>query len=62
MNRREKYGNLNRKTFEEYQKLLSNFENEIIESSDIVLSTISSSADPRLKDYYFPIVIIDEAT
>ena len=62
MNRREKYGNLDRKTFEEYQKLLSNFENEIIESSDIVLSTISSSADPRLKDYYFPIVIIDEAT
>jgi len=62
MNRREKYGNLNQKTFEEYQKLLSNFENEIIDSSDIVLSTISSSADQRLKKYFFHIVIIDEAT
>ena len=62
MERREKYGNLNKKDFDEYKKMLSNFEEKIIDSSDIILSTISNSADSRLKDYYFPIVIIDEAT
>ena len=46
----------------EYRKLMENIENNIINSCDIVLSTINNSADQRLDNYFFPIVIIDEAS
>ncbi len=59
--KREKYG-LKKSEEEEYKEHMEEFEQRIINSSDIILSTINNSADSRLKDYYFPIVIIDEAT
>ena len=59
--KREKYG-LKKSEEEEYRNLMEEFEERILSSSDIILSTINNSADSRLKDYYFPIVIIDEGT
>ena len=59
--KREKYG-LKKSEEEDYKNFMEEFEERIINKSDIVLSTINNSADSRLKDYYFPIVIIDEAT
>ena len=41
---------------------MNEIEFKIIEENDIILSTINNSSDPRLKDFYFSIVIIDEAT
>ena len=59
--KREKYG-LKKSEEDEYKEYMEEFEQRIINSCDIILSTINNSADSRLKDYYFPIVIIDEAT
>ena len=59
--KREKYG-LKRSDEELYRELMEEFEERILSQADVILSTISNSADSRLKDYYFPIVIIDEAT
>lgn len=61
INKREKYG-LKKSEEEDYKNYMEEFEERIINKSDIILSTINNSADSRLKDYYFPIVIIDEAT
>ena len=47
---------------DEYKYLMEEFEERILNSSDIILSTINNAADSRLKDYFFPIVIVDEAT
>ena len=59
--KREEYG-LKHSEEEQYKNLMEEFEERILNKSDIILSTINNSADSRLKDYYFPIVIIDEAT
>ena len=61
LERRERLGVLDDKDFEEYKKLMSIHEERILDSCDIVLSTVNNAADTRLKDYYFSIVIIDEA-
>ena len=59
--KRKIYG-LQIKEEELYKKLMKKFEQRILNSSDIILSTINNSADERLEDFDFPIVIIDEAT
>ena len=59
--KRKIYG-LQIKEEELYKKLMKKFEQRILKSSDIILSTINNSADERLEDFDFPIVIIDEAT
>ena len=60
--KREKNCYLKKSDKIEYRKLMENIENNIINSCDIVLSTINNSADQRLDNYFFPIVIIDEAS
>ena len=60
--KREKYGYLKKSDNEDFRNLMENIENKILSSCDIILSTISNSADPRLQDYFFQIVIIDEAS
>ena len=60
--KREKYKALDEKEEELYKKYMNNFECKILDETEVILSTINNSADQRLKDYYFSIVIIDEAT
>ena len=62
IDKREKYGYLKKSDNEDFRNLMENIENKILSSCDIILSTISNSADQRLKDYFFQIVIIDEAS
>jgi superfamily I DNA and/or RNA helicase len=59
--RKEKNGYLCEKDFKIYKERIRAIENEIIESADIVLSTLNNSADDRLRDIHFSYVIIDEA-
>ena len=44
-----------------YKQKMGDVEDEIIENSDIILTTINNSADERLKNYFFSYVLIDEA-
>ena len=60
--KRETFGYLKKSDMDEYRKIMSDIENEILSQSDIVISTICNSADPRLEDYFFQIVIIDEVS
>jgi len=62
MNKRKQFGALKGDDLTEYNKLISEYEKKILDSCDIVLSTINNSADSRIKNYEFPIVIMDEAT
>ena len=60
--KREKYSHLKKSDNEEYRELMENIENKILNSCDIIISTINNSSDPRLENYFFQIVIIDEAS
>ena len=60
--KRKQYGRLKGDDWIEYQKLIEEYEKKILDSCDIVLSTINNSVDSRIEYYEFPIVIIDEAT
>ena len=60
--KRENYSHLKKSDDEEYTNLRQNIENKILNSCDIIISTINNSSDPRLKKYSFQIVIIDEAS
>ena len=62
ISKRETFGHLKKSDMLEYRRIMSDIENEIISQSDIVISTICNSADPRLEDYFFQIVIVDEAS
>jgi len=44
-----------------YIKYMEDIEGELIKETEIVLSTISNSADGRIKNNYFSYVLIDEA-
>ena len=59
--RKEKNGFLSEKDYKIYKERIGYIENDIIENSNIVLSTLNNSADERLKNYYFAYVLIDEA-
>ncbi len=60
--KRQKYGFLKGEDINNYRKIISQYQNKILNPCDIVLSTINNSADERISNYNFPIVIIDEAT
>ena len=59
--RKEKNGFLSEKDFKIYKEQIRNIENDIIENSNIVLSTLNNSADERLREFNFSYVLIDEA-
>ena len=59
--RKEKNGFLSEKDYKIYKERIGDIENDIIENSNIVLSTLNNSADERLKNYNFSYVLIDEA-
>ena len=60
--KKEKYGILKNEDLKLYKDIEEDINANILSNCDIVLSTINNSADPRLKYYEFPIVIIDEST
>ena len=60
--KRQKYGYLQEEDEKIYRKIIDEYQNKILNPCDIVLSTINNSADSRISNYHFPIVIIDEAT
>ena len=60
--KRAKYGLLKNDDYEKYKKLIEEYQDQILNPSPIILSTINNSADSRISHYKFPIVIIDEAT
>ena len=60
--RKLKYGKLKKEDNEKYKTITKEYEEKLLGSCPIILSTINNSADERLKDFYFPMVLIDEAT
>ena len=59
--KKEKYGYLKDSEYKRYKKNKEKIEHEIIEDSEIILTTINNSADERLRDINFSYVLIDEA-
>ena len=53
---------LTKSEHESYKKLKSRAESEILNESEVVVTTCIASFDKRLNNYRFPIVLIDEAT
>ena len=62
LERKKKYGILKNEDYKIYKDVVENIQFNILSKCDIFLSTINNAADPRLNEYEFPIVIIDEAT
>jgi regulator of nonsense transcripts 1 len=62
LKKKEEYGILKNDDLKIYKDVIENIQINILSNCDIVLSTINNSVDSRIKDYDFPIVIIDEAT
>ena len=60
--KKKKYGVLKGEDYNSYNKLMGEYQTKILNSCDIILSTINNSYDQRLSNYNFPIVIIDEGT
>ena len=59
--RKEKNNYLSEKDFKIYKERIRDIEDDIIENSNIVLSTLNNSADERLREKNFSYVLIDEA-
>ena len=53
---------LTKSEHETYKKLKNRAEAEILNDSEVVVTTCIASFDKRLNNYRFPIVLIDEAT
>ena len=62
MEKRVKYGLLKDDDYENYKKIMEQYQDKILNPCPIILSTINNSSDPRISHFNFPIVIIDEAT
>ena len=60
--KRAKYGFLKGEDITNYQKIIEQYQNKLLNPCNIILSTINNSADQRINNLHFPIVIIDEAT
>eukprot|EP01017_Pseudomicrothorax_dubius_P040198 TRINITY_DN6256_c0_g1_i1.p1 TRINITY_DN6256_c0_g1~~TRINITY_DN6256_c0_g1_i1.p1 ORF type:complete len:714 (+),score=172.44 TRINITY_DN6256_c0_g1_i1:912-3053(+) len=58
----EEQGSLSHKDEEQFKKLLDRAENVILEAADVICTTCVTAADPRLRDFRFHQVLIDEAT
>lgn len=55
-------GELKKEDYDYYKKLKTKAESEVLNSSDVVVTTCIASFDKRLNNYRFPIVLVDEAT
>lgn len=60
--KRKKYGYLLGDDNRDYNKIIGEYQNKILNPCNIILSTINNSVDGRIAHLNFPIVIIDEAT
>ena len=60
--KRETFGKLHKDDFVKYREITKKYEEKILLPCPIILATINNSADRRIEDYDFPIVLIDEAT
>ena len=60
--KRQMYGFLKGEDAKNYLKTIAEYQSPVINPCDIILSTINNSADERISNYHFPIVIIDEAS
>ena len=60
--KRETFGKLHKDDFVKYREITKKYEEKILLPCPIILATINNSADKRIEDYDFPIVLIDEAT
>ena len=60
MEKRVKYGLLKDDDYENYKKIMEQYQDKILNPCPIILSTINNSSDPRISHFNFPIVIIDE--
>jgi len=58
----EDQGELSSKDEDDFKKLKKQAENDILESADVICCTCITAADPRLNDFTFRYVLIDEAT
>ena len=57
-----KYGKLKEEDRKKYKEMIKSIEEQILSKTPIIIATINNSADLRIKDYDFSIVILDEAT
>lgn len=55
-------GELKKDDYENYKKLKSKAENEVLNQAEVVVTTCIASFDKRLNNYRFPMVLVDEAT
>ena len=62
LEKKSKYGFLKGEDSQIYNKIMEQYQDKILNSCPIIISTINNSADSRIAHYDFPIVIIDEAT
>lgn len=62
MEKREKIGILSSEEEDNFKKLRIKAENLILSKAEVISCTCSGSFDPRLKDFLFRQVLIDEAT
>ena len=56
-----KYGRLKVNDYEKYLKIIEEYQREVLNKTPIIIATINNSADSRIKEYEFPVVILDEA-
>ena len=60
--KKKTYGKLKSDDFKNYITIIEDYKRKILDNCPIIISTINNSADARIKEYNFPIVLIDEAT
>ena len=60
--KRLKYGKLKKEDYKNYKEIITKYEEQILTKTPIIIATINNSADPRLENYDFPIVLLDEVT
>ena len=60
--KKKTYGRLKDEDYKNYINIIEDYKRTILDNCPIIISTINNSADSRIEDYHFPIVLIDEAT
>ncbi|CAM9930106.1 unnamed protein product, partial [Heterosigma akashiwo] len=59
---REEVGELSAEDARQLRRLRWHAEREILQAADVICTTCVGAGDPRLADFYFPRVVIDDAT
>ena len=57
-----KYGRLKDNDFEKYSEIIKEYQDQVLNRTPIIIATINNSADSRIKELDFPVVLLDEAT